>query len=224
MLGVPSYYGGSLFIQLAAPKQMEELTVRYLKRALFETGGFELAAGGEFNDQYRDWTEPENLNRARTFEPNLGWFFDGQAEAEGISWGGCLESLDDLLRHGIEIPSLDEFERIILLTETSEELPSSGYVTRVFRALGQLGILERVQGVLVGRPQAWNHEQPLQTEAKERYKQTQRQAILETVRKYNASVPVVQNLDFGHTNPQIAMPYGRRIRILCRTKQILAEY
>ena len=89
-------------------------------------------------------------------EPNEGFVWDGEEGGEGLTWGGCVESIDEMLRHGIQIPSLEEFERVVLIMETSEEIPSSGYVFRVFRALGERGILERVQGVLVGRANAWN--------------------------------------------------------------------
>jgi len=34
----------------------------------------------------------------------------------------------------------------------------------------------------------------------------------------------VQNLDFGHTDPQIALPYGMPIRINSTTKQIFVEF
>jgi len=33
-----------------------------------------------------------------------------------------------------------------------------------------------------------------------------------------------RNLDFGHTNPQIALPYGGRIRIDSSTRKIFATF
>jgi len=94
------------------------------------------------------------------YEPNEGWTWDGSQDAEGITWGGCLESIDELLRHGATIPELEEFEHIVVITETSEEIPSVEYMRRVYRALGERGILERVKAVLMGRPKT--HAQVLQ--------------------------------------------------------------
>jgi muramoyltetrapeptide carboxypeptidase LdcA involved in peptidoglycan recycling len=222
--GVPGYYGGGLLTQFAMQKRMDEYTVTYLKKALFEGGEVELKPSSLYNDIGLDWNNTENLDKERTYEHNEGWYWDGTANVEGMSWGGCLESIDELLRHGIKIPTLEQFENIILFTETSEEIPDAQYVFRVYRALGERGILERVKAILVGRPKAWEFDKQHTTEQKEQYRKTQRDTILETIRKYNTNSPVVQNMDFGHTDPQIPLPYGGNIKVLSTTKQIFAMF
>lgn len=170
------------------------------------------------------WSEVENLEKERVYEKNDGWFWDGEIDSEGITWGGCVESIDELFRHGIEIPTLKDFENIILFTESSEEIPSAEYVSRVYRAFGERGILERIKGVLVGRPKAWEFDKQNTTEQKAEYRKEQREAILNIVRMYNKTVPVIQNMDFGHTDPQIPMPYGKRVRIDSKAKKIFGEF
>ena len=172
-----------------------------------------MEASKEYNDIGLDWENPDNLSKNRLYEPNVGWIWNGNQNAEGITWGGCVESIDELLRHGVTIPTLDEFESIILLTETSEEIPSADYVRRVYRALGERGILKRIKGLLVGRPKAWEFDKQNSTEQKEDYRRQQRETILEIVRKYNSTIPIIQNLDFGHSDPQVPMPYGSKVRI-----------
>ena len=218
--GIPSYYGGALFTQFAEQGKMNEYTLKYLKLALFEEGEVEIEASKEYNDIGLDWNDPENLNKQRVYEQNEGWFWDGSKNAEGITWGGCVESIDELLRHAISMPSLEDFENIVLLTETSEEIPTANYVHRVYRALGERGILERVKAILVGRPKAWEFDKQNSKEQKEEYRKKQRETILEVVRKYNRSAPVVQNLDFGHSDPQIAMPYGMPTHLDSEKKKI----
>ena len=139
------------------------------------------------------------------------------------AWGGCVESIDELLRHGVLIPSLDDFENVVLCTETSEEIPSADYVFRVYRALGERGILARVKGILVGRPKAWEFDKPQSPEQKKEYRKNQREAVLKAVRMYNPSVTVVQNLDFGHTDPQLPMPYGMKTKINLTEKKIFVS-
>src|SRR3989344_458264 len=180
--GIPSFYGGSLFVQFAEQGKMNSYTIKYLKHALFNEGEIELEASKEYNDIGLDWENPENLNKSRLYEPNDGWSWDGVQNAEGISWGGCVESIDELLRHDMNIPSLSDFENIILLTETSEEIPSADYVRRVYRALGERGILKRVKGLLVGRPKAWEFDKQNSTEQKETHRKQQRDMVLEIVR------------------------------------------
>lgn len=222
--GVPSYYGGALFTQFARQGKMDEFTVDYLKKALFEQGEFEIRASETYNDIGLGWDDPENLKKERLYEPNDGWHWDGSEDAQGITWGGCLESIDELLRHGVQIPSLDEWKNIVLITETSEEIPTSDYVFRVYRALGERGLLVHVKGVIVGRARAWEFDKQNSAEQKKIYREEQYKTVVRAVRSYNSSVPIIQNLDFGHTDPQIALPYGKSIRIDSTNKRIFAEF
>lgn len=222
--GVPSYYGACLFTQFAMQQKMDQFTIDYLNQALFESGEYELTASDRFNDVYLDWNDPTTLDLARSYEPNEGWQWDGTGTAIGTTWGGCLESIDELLRHGVALPSVDAFESIILMTETSEEIPAHEYVRRVYRALGERGILARVRGIMVGRPQAYNFEMQRTVEQKRMYREKQRETIISIVREYNPTVPIVQNVDFGHTNPQIPMPYGGTVRIDATARKIFATF
>ncbi|OGD07173.1 hypothetical protein A3H89_01535 [Candidatus Amesbacteria bacterium RIFCSPLOWO2_02_FULL_48_11] len=95
---------------------------------------------------------------------------------------------------------------------------------RVYRALGERGILERIKAILVGRPKAWEFDKQNNKEEKEKYRKEQGESIIDTVRKYNRSIPVIQNLDFGHTEPQIPVPYGTSARIDSQNKKIFLTF
>jgi muramoyltetrapeptide carboxypeptidase LdcA involved in peptidoglycan recycling len=222
--GIPSFYGGCIYTEYARQGAMDEMTSRYLRKALFDGGKVSLEASLEFNDEDLFWGKEENLTRRRRYQPDVGWHWDGSASARGITWGGCLESVDEFLRHGAPIPSLSEFEGLVLFLETSEEMPSAPIVRRVLRALGERGILSRAQGLLVGRPKAWCFEQPRSDEEKESYKREQREVVIATARRYNASMPIVQNLDFGHTAPSICLPYGGEIEIDSGARSIEVQF
>ncbi|MCX6702552.1 MAG: LD-carboxypeptidase [Candidatus Wolfebacteria bacterium] len=222
--GIPSYYGASFFTQFAMQGRMDAYTIEYLKRAFFDEGEYELKSSDIYNDIGLNWDNPANLEKTRVYEKNEGWIWDGTQNANGITWGGCLESIDELLRHNIRIPSLDNFEDIILFAETSEGIPSADYVRRVYRALGERGILKRARAVIVGRPKAWEFNKQNSMEDKKEYRESQREVILKTIREYNHSVPVIQNFDIGHTDPQIALPHGKPIRIDSENKKIFANF
>ena len=117
-----------------------------------------------------------------------------------------------------------QFGEVVLFLETSEEIPSSEYVFRVVRALGERGILERIRGILVGRPKAWEFNNQKSDEDKLVYKEEQRETILRAVRQYNKDIPVVQNLDFGHTDPQICLPVGRKAIIDSKERKLFVEF
>ncbi|MEX0931886.1 MAG: S66 peptidase family protein [Candidatus Paceibacterota bacterium] len=221
---IPSYYGGSIFTQYAMHGAMDDFTVEYLKHALFDQGEFELKASETYNDMGLDWNDPKLFKTKRQYWPNEGMIWDASIDTEGLLWGGCVESVDEMLRNRIPIPSLEQFKEIVLMLETSEEIPSAEYVYRVIRALGELGILERVQGVLVGRAKAWEFDKPKSPGKKAAYCKEQQETILKAVRSYNQTVPVVQNMNFGHTDPQIPMPYGNKVRIEATNKRLFVNF
>lgn len=224
LCGIPSFYGGHLFTEFAMQYEMDEFTIKYLKYALFENGIFGLESSPSFNDIGLDWSDPALLNQKRRYQDNEGWYWDGFANEEGVTWGGCVESIDELLRHGTDIPSNKEFEKIIIFMETSEEIPSHDYVRRVLRALGEREILKNVKGILVGRPKAWEFNKPNTDEQKVEYKKAQQEMVLEIVRKYNQNIPIIQNVDIGHTSPQICLPSGKKMIIDSINKTIKVEF
>lgn len=218
--GIPSYYGGSIMTQFAMQGQMDEYTVKFLRKAFFENVDCLMSASESFNEIGLDWSNDENIGKRRIYEDNNGWNWNVGKNGQGIIWGGCLESIDEMMRHGIELPSLTDFESIILMTETSEEMPKASDVGRIYRAFGERGILERAQGILVGRPKAWEFDNPREKAERERYRNEQMEAIQGVVRKYNQDITVVQNLDFGHTDPQIPMPLGQTCKVDAKNKTI----
>lgn len=232
--GIPSYYGGSIFTQFAMQNKMDQFTVNYLQKALFEESAeVELGVSPVFNDVGLQWNDPETINQTREYEPNEeGWVWDvagdkqveAQLEARGITWGGCLESIDEILRHGVAIPSLEDFDNVILFLETSEEIPDARYVRRVLRALGERGILERVKGVFVGRPKAWHFGREQTSEQKKLHRAEQREVFVKVIRDYNKTIPIIQNMDFGHTDPQICLPYGGEARIDVGNKKVFVRF
>jgi len=151
--------------------------------------------------------------------------WDASTDGEGVLWGGCIESVDDMLRNNVSIPDLETFKKVILVAvETSEEIPSHVYVQRVIRALGERGILQNIQGILVGRPKAWEFDKPFIKEERTVYVKEQQKTVLETVRTYNKNIPVVQNMNFGHTDPQIPMPYGCKVMISAKNQKIFVYF
>ena len=222
-LGIPSYYGGSLFTQYARPGVMDSFTIDYLQAALFTGGHIELQSSSEYSDVDLDWNEPSNLTCTPPYETNPGWYWDGGKNADGILWGGCVESIDEILRHHIALPSLEQSHELVLMLETSEELPTAEMVYRTLRALGEHGILSRIQGVVVGRPKVWEFMNLVSSAERAQHQEEQRAAVLRALRTYNKDIPIVQNLDFGHTNPQIPMPLGRKIELHSDKQRIFVE-
>jgi muramoyltetrapeptide carboxypeptidase LdcA involved in peptidoglycan recycling len=90
--------------------------------------------------------------------------------------------------------------------------------------MGLRGLLADTPAVLVGRPKAWDVGRRTTPEQKQRYVDDQREAIVRAVETYAPDATVVFNVDFGHTDPQLIMPYGGLVRIDGPQRKISARY
>lgn len=223
-LGIPSYYGGGVMNQFGMNVQMFDMTVSSIKQALFEDGEIELEVSEEYNDIGLDWSKKENLDKQRPLEPNDGLFWNGEGEIEGVLWGGCVESLIVQSSTGKYLPSDEDIEGTILILETAEDIPEHWIVEYLLTGFGERGWFDKFQAILVGRPKAWEFDQQNSAEQKADYRKQQRETILKVVREYNATIPVVQNLDFGHTDPQVVMPLGNLAKVSTQSKKIYLSY
>lgn len=223
-LGIPSYYGGSIMTEFAFQQQIPELNIKYLRQALFGQGEIEVEVSTEFNDIGLNWSDKENLIKPRMFERNDGLRWDGDNNAKGILWGGCVESLIAQCTAEKYLPAKQDLEGTILFIETSEDIPEAQIVGNLLTDFGDRGWFAAFRGVLVGRPKAWEFDKPNTTKQKIAYKQQQSDTVIKTIRGYNANIPIVQNVDFGHTAPQIVMPYGGLAKIDASVKKIALTY
>jgi muramoyltetrapeptide carboxypeptidase LdcA involved in peptidoglycan recycling len=101
-----------------------------------------------------------------------------------------------------------------LFLENSEEQPSAEWLLYWMRNLGAQGILERISGLLFARPgnEAFNSKEEEQTWLSKYTKFDE--AILKGLKEFGRmDMPVVTNMDYGHTVPQLILPYGVKAEI-----------
>lgn len=223
-LGISSYYGGAIMTEFAMQGGMHDITINSLIHALFDEGEYELEVAKMYNDEGLNWADKANLKKTRKMEANDGLFWDGNVDAEGVLWGGCVESLIVQATSAKFLPKDVDLENTILFIETSEEIPDNWIIEYLLIGFGERGWFDKFQAVLVGRPKAWEFNKQNNTKEKADYSKMQRETVLKTVREYNKQIPVVQNLDFGHTDPQIMLPMGNKARILTSQKKIFFHY
>lgn len=220
-LGMISYYGGAIMTQFAMGGGMQEYTIRSIKKALFERPIGQVFPAPEYSDADLDWADKENLSKKRPLYKSEGWIWhnDQGDLIEGRLWGGCLEVLDLHLSVKRFLPNFDHLDDAILFVETSEEMPSEGFVYRFFAALAELGLLKRFKAILMGYPKAQfcSHQPP---EGREAFILNQQDAVKNALKDYHSNIPVVFNMNFGHTDPQIIIPNGGIASIDCARKTI----
>ncbi|MFC7240096.1 S66 peptidase family protein [Saliphagus sp. GCM10025317] len=213
-LGIVSFYGPAVMVELAMDGEMFDHTVAYAERAFFEDSIGTLEPAQRFTDQPGNWADPEALETPRDTEPSPGWHWSGGTDAvSGRVWGGCLEIIDQQFLADRYLPEDDALEGTVLALETSEEVPVPEWVAGVLRALGERGLLERFAGVLVGRPASRSHEEDRPPEWRETYREQQREVVADVLAEYNPDAPVVQGLEFGHAWPTVPISIGGRVEI-----------
>jgi muramoyltetrapeptide carboxypeptidase LdcA involved in peptidoglycan recycling len=212
--GVVSYYGGHVLTDLAIPGPLPEYLEESLRTAFFEETIGPIQPAPAFTDEDKGWADPAEIETVPEMEDNPGWLWrGGQAAVEGRTWGGNLEVTYLQLAADGCVPPPDALDGAVLLLETSEELPDAGVVKRMLMAMGERGLLERFDAVLVGRVKARSHLVERSRTEREDYREAIHETIVDTVAQYNEAAPVVCNVDFGHTNPIVPVPIGGQVSV-----------
>lgn len=211
--GIVSFYGGQLLNQVATPGYLHPYTERYLERALFEESLGELEPAEEWADLTTGWHE-NYVEADPGYEPASGWIWAGGTDAvQGRLWGGCLAILEWQLMTERYLPNPSRLDGTVLLLETAEDLPPAKRVRWALMSMGERGLLQRLNAVLVGRPATQNWREERDDEEREAFREDQREAILSQLERYNMGAPIVFDVDVGHTNPTAPLPIGGRVRV-----------
>jgi muramoyltetrapeptide carboxypeptidase LdcA involved in peptidoglycan recycling len=219
--GIVSYYGGSTLLEYAMDGEMFDYTEEYLRRALFEESLGEWTEADVFTDEAGDWENPESVETTREIEQSDGRIWRGGDEAvSGRLWGGCYAVLVEQFLADRYLPDPDALDGTVLALETSELLPDPAVVRANLRALGERGLLERFDGVLVGRAAARSHVEDHPREWRVNYRERQRDALVSVFDTYNPNAPVVFDCEFGHTYPTCPVPIGGEVEIDSSTESI----
>jgi muramoyltetrapeptide carboxypeptidase LdcA involved in peptidoglycan recycling len=218
--GMVGYHGGSVMVHLGRPAALHPLSAGSLRAAL-SGGGYELTCPPEFGDETRSWADPASLALDPPMRAARPWEWVGAGRiVDGVAWGGNLEILSWLLAAGY----VDEVPATVLFVETSEEMPSGVEVYRMLRNMGERGLLERFEAVLVGRAKAWERDRQRSLPERAAYADAQRAAVQRALGEYNPDALVVFDVDFGHTDPQLVIPYGGRVRVDGLARRITVWY
>lgn len=199
--GLVSFYGPSIMAEFAENRGMFPYMVQSLRQTIFSSniiGEVKPATEG-WTVERLDWGDPSNQQVKRKLNPSTGWrFLQGKGIHRGHLVGGCIEVLD--WTRGTQIFP-EDWQHAILFLETSEEAPPPEMVARTLRVFAAMGILRQLAGILFGRPGG-----EVSPDKFEQYDQ----AILQVVQHEEglSELPLITNMDFGHTSPMFVLPYG----------------
>ena len=225
-LGLVSYYGGSVMVHLGRSGRENPDSAASFRSALFDSGWTDLVEPTSSTDESIDWSlGPEALAGEPPMFPARPWeWHRADRVIEAPTWGGCIEVVSWILQVGRDVAEPEAYAGHVLMIETSEDMPPAIEVFWMLRNMGLRGLLADTPAVLVGRPKAWDIGRQTNPEQKQEYVDGQRAAVLRALETYAPDATVVFNVDFGHTDPQVVMPYGGLVRIDGLRRRISVRY
>ncbi len=203
--GLVTFNGPSVMAGFAQLEQFDGLAA-HVRAILFEPSGtYEYRSYAAWVDGYRDWNDPANAAEVGERRPHDGWhWLQGSGRVEGRLFGGCADVLE-MLKGTRFWPQPAFWQDRILFLETSEDKPDPSRVGYWLRNYGVQGVFDRVSAVLVGRARDYTDDEKAELD----------EVIVSVVAgEFGAvALPIVTNLDFGHTDPQWILPLGVRAEV-----------
>lgn len=224
-LGLVSYHGGMVMFQLAFRDGVDPPTHEALERALFTGGVHELQAGPRVDESLDPWVTTEAEIASGGMSPPTPWKWSGPpVRVEGPAWGGSLEVVDFHLRTGRYLLENEAYRGCVGYFETSQELPSADFPSRVLTCMGERGLLGELGAIVWGQPATWSQDRRHTRDQRRQYAADQWEVVRSVVAEYNPGAPVVFGVDFGHTRPQTVIPCGGSVVVDGERRRVCVTY
>jgi len=206
-VGLNTFYGQAFLPDICELSQeMHPYTRKYFEE-LISTGTIKEIAPSDVWYEERKSFAPDQVGKPLIAHPSYGFeLLQGSPLFSGKILVGCIDSMYDffngeryedmliLCEKYHLFPDAEDWKGHILLLESSEEKPSPEKYRQSLEYLKERGVFEAVSGVLVGKPMD------------ETYAQEYRQLLVQIINK--PDLPVVFNLNIGHSMPRCIVPFG----------------
>lgn len=194
-LGLSTFYGDNLLTTIAEAQGWHPYSRYWFQKVLMDSSPI-----GEIPPS-KDWTfEPNNHTNpqyVRAYIYNSPYMrIQGKGKVSGRLFGGHGDIIHS--NHlGIPLQNTD-FEGKIFFFEDIPEMCSVEYIQNIFDWLGKEGILQVIEGVIIGKIGVIGSIEP--------YAKAIRQIVSD---KYQLpDLPIMYGLNFGHSSPICILPYG----------------
>lgn len=213
--GVTSFYGPTIMAGFGENAGLPAYMKESVENSIFKNNpvGSILPNKEGWTNEFLDWAKPENQTIRRKLLPPVGPVtLQGEGNARGALIGGCVEVLE-MLRGTEYWPDLSKFENAILFLEIAEKEFTPTQFGRTLRCYGVMGILHKVAAIITGRPGVNTSPEDFNN-----YNQVLQKVVRD---EFGLSdLPLIVNMDFGHTDPIFTIPYGLRAEINCLTAEL----
>jgi muramoyltetrapeptide carboxypeptidase LdcA involved in peptidoglycan recycling len=199
--GLQSFHGPTLLAEMGEYPEVLPFTDRYLRDAWFGDVPLVFTPAEAWTDEFLNWFTKADLDRPRRMKPG-GWRALRPGVAEGPLIVGCLETVCWHLKGSSDWLDL---AGAVLVLEPSEncfvDVTSPSFIDAHLSDLARLGVFDQVAALVFGRPYGYRDEDlPVLWE-------------LLAGHTARSGIPLLANVDCGHTDPMLTLPLGSRARI-----------
>lgn len=202
-LGLVTFHGPSIMAGFSQMKAEGASFRKHLEDFLLGNfNEYEYKPYEFYFNNYPDWGDKANTEKVSELVKNTGWrWLQGNTIIEGELFGGNIEVLEFI--KGTEYWfDTDFWNEKIIFFETSEDKPTISQVRFMLRNYGTQGVFDKVKAVLFGRARDYSEKE------KNELDETLTRVI--GFELHRSDLPIVSNMDFGHTDPQLILPLGVR--------------
>jgi len=162
---------------------------------------YTLPVSEEFTEEFLLWDKDDN--RERKMEANIGWYVVNEGKSNGILKGGNFRTLMTLAGTKY-FPDLSN--SVLFLEDDADESPAT--FQRMLMQLSQQESFSELKSLVFGRFQK-DSNISLEIFSK----------IINRITKKH-DIPVIGNVDFGHTDPVLSLPVGNEVKVNTSNKDI----
>jgi muramoyltetrapeptide carboxypeptidase LdcA involved in peptidoglycan recycling len=200
--GLRTFHGPTLLAECGEFPEVLPFTDQFLRAAWFGGDPIAFAPAATWTDEFLDWGRKADLERPRRLKSGGGWVAIRPGVAEGPLIAGCLETVCWHLKGTSDWLDLTG---AVLVVEPSEncfvDVTSPSFIDAHLTDLDRIGVFHRIAALVFGRPYGYRDEDlPL---------------LWELVGSHTAgpAIPVLANVDCGHTDPMLTLPLGACVRV-----------
>lgn len=222
-LGLSTYYGPAFICDLGEiANEMLPYSKKAFESYLEGNDCHEIISSEIWYEERTDFSKAAIGTDRTAHKEERGFeLLQGNEVFQGELLGGCLDSFYDMLttsryedekaiceKYGI-FPEKEEWSGKILFIETCEEKPAPELFEKEITALKDKGVFDAVNGVLVGKPQD------------EAYYEDYKCILTKVI--CNEKLPILYNVNFGHSAPRCVLQYGAKAKVDMKQKKIYLD-
>lgn len=201
--GLATYYGPCVMTQFGEHPDILPYTLEYFNKEVVENAGnYEVHASENWTEEVLNWFTKSDKERPRKMEKNVGHEWLGSGRTKGAIVGGAIPSINHLA--GTEY-WLDPRDKILFLDIPESHDIYKGLsisdVDSYLADLDNLGVFEKIAGLIIGRPYHYSEEMATQ--------------LKNLILKYfeHKKCPILYNANIGHTDPIITLRYDSIVEL-----------